>query len=61
MSVYGPAESVSPINKVAQVLDYAVTAIPSDKILMGMPNYGYDRTLPFDRGRRRERLLTQAR
>lgn len=47
---FGPAESVSPINKVAQVLDYAVTAIPSEKILMGMPNYGYDWTLPFIQG-----------
>lgn len=33
-----------------KVLDYAVTAIPSEKILMGMPNYGYDWTLPFVEG-----------
>lgn len=47
---YGPAMAVSPINMVARVLDYAVTAIPSEKILMGMPNYGYDWTLPFVQG-----------
>ena len=41
---------VAPINQVEKVLDYAVTAIPSEKILMGMPNYGYDWTLPFVRG-----------
>jgi len=47
---YGPAMAVSPINMVARVLDYAITAIPSEKILMGMPNYGYDWTLPFVQG-----------
>ena len=46
----GPAEAVAPINKVRQVLDYAVSVIPSEKILMGMPNYGYDWTLPFVKG-----------
>lgn len=47
---YGPAQAVAPIDQVKKVLDYAVTVIPSDKILMGMPNYGYDWTLPFVRG-----------
>lgn len=47
---YGPAQAVSPINQVRRVLDYAVTAIPRQKILMGMPNYGYDWTLPFVQG-----------
>jgi len=42
--------AVSPINKVKKVLNYAVSAIPSRKILMGMPNYGYDWTLPFVQG-----------
>ena len=32
------------------MLDYAVSVIPSEKILMGLPNYGYDWTLPFMRG-----------
>lgn len=47
---YGPAMAVAPINKVRQVLDYAVTEIPTEKISMGIPNYGYDWTLPFVRG-----------
>ena len=34
------------------MLDYAVTEIPPEKILMGMPNYGYDWTLPFRQGSR---------
>ena len=47
---YGPPLAVSPINEVARVLNYAVTAIPPEKILMGMPNYGYDWTLPYTPG-----------
>ena len=46
----GPAMAVSPVNEVIKVLNYAVSAIPSKKILLGMPNYGYDWTLPFVRG-----------
>ena len=48
--IYGPAMAVAPIGPVRKVLDYAVSVIPSEKILMGMPNYGYDWTLPFVRG-----------
>jgi spore germination protein len=48
--LYGPAMAVAPVDMVRKVLDYAVTVIPSRKILMGMPNYGYDWTLPFIRG-----------
>ena len=47
---FGPPLAVSPLNEVRRVLDYAVTEIPPEKILMGMPNYGYDWTLPFMRG-----------
>lgn len=47
---YGPPEAVAPLNKVKVILDYAVTAIPSRKILMGIPNYGYDWTLPYVKG-----------
>lgn len=47
---FGPPLAVSPIHEVRRVLDYAVTEIPSEKLLMGMPNYGYDWTLPYMRG-----------
>ena len=46
----GPAMAVAPVNMVRRVLDYAVQAIPAGKILMGVPNYGYDWTLPFVQG-----------
>lgn len=47
---YSAPMSVQPIEEVRKVLKYAVTEIPSEKILMGMPNYGYDWTLPYARG-----------
>lgn len=47
---YSAPMSVQPINEVRKVLQYAVSEIPSEKILMGMPNYGYDWTLPYTRG-----------
>ncbi len=47
---YGPPMAVAPINEVQRVLDYTVTAIPSRKVLMGIPNYGYDWTLPYTQG-----------
>ncbi len=47
---YGPPMAVAPANQVKRVLEYAVTEIPSNKILMGMPNYGYDWNIPFVEG-----------
>ncbi len=49
--LYGPPLAVAPYNEVRRVISYAVTEIPSQKILMGMPNYGYDWTLPYREGR----------
>jgi spore germination protein len=46
----GPPFPIAPINEVRRVLNYAVTAIPRSKILMGMPLYGYDWKLPFVAG-----------
>lgn len=47
---YGPPLPVAPIQNVRRVLDYAVTEIPPEKILLGIPNYGYDWKLPFVQG-----------
>lgn len=47
---FGEPMAVAPLNSVKQVLDYAVTVIPPEKILMGVPNYGYDWTLPYKPG-----------
>lgn len=42
--------AIAPINEVKRVLDYAVTAIPRNKILMGMPLYGRDWKIPWVQG-----------
>ena len=42
--------AVAPVNKIRNVLDYAVTKIPRSKISMGIPNYGYDWPLPYEKG-----------
>lgn len=49
---YGPPMAVAPLPQVEAVLRYAVTEIPSWKVLMGVPNYGYDWLLPYEQGRR---------
>ena len=46
----GPPLAVAPIDQVKKVLDYAVTVIPRDKIMMGIPLYGYDWVLPYRPG-----------
>ena len=43
----GPPMPVSPIEPVRQVLEYAKSEIPAEKIMMGQNLYGYDWTLPF--------------
>lgn len=46
----GPPMAVAPLSEVRQVLQYALTEIPNKKIMMGMPLYGYDWTLPYVKG-----------
>lgn len=47
---YGPPMAVAPINKVREVVEYALTRIPAEKISLGIPNYGYNWALPYQRG-----------
>lgn len=47
---YGPPMAVAPLNMVRNVIEYAVTEIEPAKISMGIPNYGYDWALPYERG-----------
>ncbi len=48
--VYGEPMAVSPLREMEAVISYAVTRIPSEKILMGMPNYAYDWITPWKQG-----------
>ncbi|HEY8395976.1 MAG TPA: glycosyl hydrolase family 18 protein [Bacilli bacterium] len=44
--LWSEAMPVAPLNKVEEVISYAVTEIPPQKILLGVPNYGYDFRVP---------------
>jgi len=55
----GPPLAIAPINEVRRVLDYAVTAIPRSKILMGIPLYGRDWRLPYTPGTRAATITLQ--
>lgn len=54
---YGPPMAVAPLDKVRQVVEYALTRIPAEKINLGIPNYGYDWPLPYERGVTKARTL----
>lgn len=47
---FGEPMAIAPINKVREVVDYAVAEIPLEKLYLGTPNYAYDWTLPFVQG-----------
>lgn len=47
---YSSPMATSPINNVRSVLQYAVSVIDRNKILMGIPNYAYDWPLPYVKG-----------
>ncbi len=47
---YGPPMAVAPLNMVRRVVEYGVSAIPPEKILLGLANYGYDWILPYEKG-----------
>jgi len=47
---FGPPMAVAPINQVRRVVEYALTEIPREKIDLGIPNYGYNWALPYERG-----------
>lgn len=55
----GPAQAVSPIGPVRQVLEYAISEMAPGKILMGQNLYGYDWTLPFVQGSTAKALSPQ--
>lgn len=45
--LFGPPMATAPLNNVRQVLEYGISVIDPNKILMGIPNYSYDWALPF--------------
>lgn len=55
---FGPPRAVAPINEVRKVVEYALTRIPAEKINLGIPNYGYDWPLPYERGVTKARTIS---
>ncbi len=47
---FGPPLAVAPLPNVRRVAEYALTRIAREKLFLGIPTYGYDWTLPFQRG-----------
>lgn len=57
---YGPPMAVAPLNKVREVVEYAITRISPEKIDLGIPNYGYDWTLPYVSGTSKATTISNA-
>ncbi|KIL49470.1 glycoside hydrolase family 18 protein [Jeotgalibacillus soli] len=51
---FGPPQAISPLNQIKQVLDYAVTVIPREKIFFGFQLYARDWLLPHVEGQEAE-------
>lgn len=55
----GPPRAISPINLIRQVLDYAVTAIPRNKIFFGFQLYARDWVIPHVQGQQARTFSVQ--
>ena len=47
---YSEPMAVAPLPMVRRVAEYALSRISREKIILGIPNYGYDWPLPYVRG-----------
>ena len=56
---YGPPMAVAPLPNVRRVVEYALTEMSAGQIYLGIPNYGYDWTLPYRQGSRAQSISNQ--
>lgn len=56
---FGPPQAISPLNEIKRVLNYAITAIPKEKILMGFQIYARDWIIPHIEGQEAETMSVQ--
>lgn len=55
-NIASPPMAVAPLPQVRQVVDYALTEFAPSQLYLGVPNYGYDWTLPYRAGSRARSL-----
>lgn len=55
---FSPPMPVAPLDKVRRVAEFASKEIEPDKITLGIPNYGYEWTLPYVEGESRARSIS---
>lgn len=55
----GPPTAISPINKMREVVDYALTVIPREKIFLGFQIYARDWKVPHQAGQTAETFSPQ--
>ncbi|MGE7984846.1 LysM peptidoglycan-binding domain-containing protein [Lysinibacillus fusiformis] len=56
---FGSPQAISPINEMKRVVEYALTEIPADKILLGFELYARDWLLPHVKGQEAETFSPQ--
>lgn len=52
----GPPMAVAPLPQVRRVVEYALTEFTPNQLFLGIPNYGYDWSLPYRPGSRARSL-----
>ena len=52
----GPPMAVAPLPEVRRVVEYALTEFTANQLFLGIPNYGYDWSLPYRQGNRAKSL-----
>jgi spore germination protein len=55
---FGPPSSITPINLMREIINYAITIIPPDKLFLGIPIIGYDWQLPYISGVSKANAIT---
>lgn len=55
---YSAPMAVAPLPNVRRVVEFALGEIPAQKLWLGVPNYGYNWTLPYVKGESRARSIS---
>lgn len=56
---FGPPQSISPINKMKEVVEYALSVMPAEKIVLGFQIYARDWIIPHIKGQEAETFSPQ--